>query len=418
MVARRRQGLPLIMKNAIVLGGTTPHIRLIEALRNRGYYVILVDYLDNPPAKEFADIHIKENTLDKDAVLNIAKERNAELVISACIDQANSTCCYVAEKLNLPHPYSFEISLEVTNKAIMKQKMIHGDISTSWFYHGKNLSDIDWDSIVFPAVVKPVDCNSSKGVKRVNSLDEAQECFNKALKLSRTGEALIEGFVSGTEIQVDCYASDDNVDIILCRQKKQISRGLQIELNSTGSIFPSAICLKIQDKIYSTAQKIAETFGLKRTPFFYQAIVDEQDNLYVLEFAPRIGGGLSYYILKGIVGFDPIDAVIESYFGNHYNYSLKPLANAFSTNLLYMFEGVFDRVVGLEEQKNKGNIVEYFVSKTEGTYVDSDMKSGNRVGAFIVKADSLNDLQQKEIDVLNQIDILDTNGVSKIRRWR
>ena len=83
-----------------------------------------------------------------------------------------------------------------------------------------------------------------------------------------------------------------------------------------------------------------------------------------------------------------------------------------------MFEGVFDRVVGLEEQKNKGNIVEYFVSKTEGTYVDSDMKSGNRVGAFIVKADSLNDLQQKEIDVLNQIDILDTNGVSKIRRWR
>ena len=46
------------------------------------------------------------------------------------------------------------------------------------------------------------------------------------------------------------------------------------------------------------------------------------------------------------------------------------------------------------------------------------MKSGNRVGAFIVKADSLNDLQQKEIDVLNQIDILDTNGVSKIRRWR
>ena len=66
---------------AIVLGGTVPHCELIRQLQTRGYYVILIDYLPNPPAKLVADEHIQESTLDKDAVLKVAVQRNASLVI-------------------------------------------------------------------------------------------------------------------------------------------------------------------------------------------------------------------------------------------------------------------------------------------------------------------------------------------------
>ena len=48
------------MKKAIVLGGTEDHIKLIELLKNRGYFVILIDYYKNPPAKKAADLHIQE----------------------------------------------------------------------------------------------------------------------------------------------------------------------------------------------------------------------------------------------------------------------------------------------------------------------------------------------------------------------
>ena len=40
-------------KKAIVLGGTNPHIELIRQLHERGYYVILVDFLPHPPAKPY-----------------------------------------------------------------------------------------------------------------------------------------------------------------------------------------------------------------------------------------------------------------------------------------------------------------------------------------------------------------------------
>lgn len=73
---------------AIVLGGTVPHKELIEQLKKRGYFTILVDYLQNPPAKAVADIHIQESTLDKEKVLEIAKEYHASLTICGCVDQA------------------------------------------------------------------------------------------------------------------------------------------------------------------------------------------------------------------------------------------------------------------------------------------------------------------------------------------
>ena len=104
---------------AIVLGGTAPHVLLVDKLHERGYHVVLVDYLSNPPARRVADEHIQASTLDKEKMLEIAKEKKASLIISTCIDQAFSVCCYVAEQLNHPHPYSCETSLYVTNKGLM-----------------------------------------------------------------------------------------------------------------------------------------------------------------------------------------------------------------------------------------------------------------------------------------------------------
>ena len=166
---------------AIVLGGTLPHVLLVEKLHERGYYVILIDYLKNPPAKFFADEHVQASTLDKDQVLAIARERKAELVISTCIDQANSVCCYVSEKLGLPHPYSYETSLYVTNKGMMKTRMREADVPSSSFVLTRDVADVDWEKVTFPCVIKPVDCNSSKGVHRADTKEEAVPFIEEAL---------------------------------------------------------------------------------------------------------------------------------------------------------------------------------------------------------------------------------------------
>lgn len=93
---------------ALVLAGTFPHRELIRNLRARGYYVVLVDYLPEPPAKDCADEHVQESTLDQNVVLRIARERNAKLVISTCVDQANLVACFVSEKMGASYALFFQ----------------------------------------------------------------------------------------------------------------------------------------------------------------------------------------------------------------------------------------------------------------------------------------------------------------------
>ena len=119
---------------AIVLGGANPHKALIQNLKDRGYYTILMDFAENPVAKSVVDKHIRESALDTDKILEIASTLKADVVISTCGDQMNVVACYVAEKLGLPRPYDYKTALNVTNKLLMKQMMMENNIPTSKYY--------------------------------------------------------------------------------------------------------------------------------------------------------------------------------------------------------------------------------------------------------------------------------------------
>ena len=394
---------------AIVLGGTLPHVLLINKLHKRGYYVLLVDYLSNPPAKKVADEHIQASTLDKEQVLAIAKGRNASLVISTCIDQANSVCCYVAEQLNLPHPYSFETSLYVTNKGKMKARMKECNVPSSPFVLAKEIDKIDWGKVSFPCVVKPVDCNSSKGVHRADSIEEAAAYVKEAIQLSQTGEAIVEGFCEGEEIQVDCVAHENGSDVVMTRSKVKAEGGNETVLNSFGSIVPAQVSDAVQTQLKEIAENIATGFCLRNTPFFYQAIVTD-DKVNVLEFAPRVGGGLSYYMLKNFVGFDAVEAAIDSFLGVPINTECYAPKLLYRTCLLYSKPCIFDHIEGLDTLKEEGIIKEFFITKNSGDVIDGDMRSSNRVGSFIVEASTVEELNAKVENSLNVLGVIDVQG--------
>ena len=398
---------------AIVLGGTAPHVLLVDKLHERGYYVVLVDYLSNPPAKRVADEHIQTSTLDKEKVLEIAKEKKASLVISTCIDQANSVCCYVAEQLNLPRPYSYETSLYVTNKGLMKERMKAFDVPSSSFILTKSVDGIDWAQVSFPCVVKPVDCNSSKGVHRADSIDEAKPFVEEALKLSQTGEAIIEGFCAGDEIQVDCVALDNDADVVMTRSKVKVAGSNEAVLNSYGSIVPAQVSESVLPKMKQIAVNIAKGFGLRNTPFFYQAIVTD-DEVNVLEFAPRVGGGLSYYMIKNFVGFDAVEAAVDSFLGLPIRVNYHSPKRVYRTCLLYSKPCTFDHIEGFESLKEEGVINEVFITKNQGEVIDGDMRSTNRIGSFVIEAESLEELKERTRVCAERIKVLDTRGKNMI----
>lgn len=394
---------------AIVLGGTNPHRALIENLQNRGYYTILVDYLENPPARDAADEHVRESTLDKEIVLQVAKKRNASLVIATCIDQANVTACYVGEKLSLPIPYSHKTALDISDKTTMKQGMISGNIPTSKFIVVKKGEKPDVEDLKFPLVVKPSDSNGSKGVRKANTAEELTQYLTDALSISRNNKAIVEEFVDGDEVGIDCFVSDGKAHVITMHKKRKPYLKDGSVIFSIGSISPPDISEMAKRSIKLIANQIAKVFSLKNTPLLIQAIVNEVD-VNVVEFAPRIGGGLNFRKIKLFAGFDIVDAAIDSFLGN----KVKPVyvqpGFYYSENHIYTEPGVFGEIQGFKELIKGKVVVDFYPNKTKGMIMHSDRASRDRAASFIVKSNSLESIIDKVKFVIKSIKVLDTKG--------
>lgn len=404
------------MKKAIVLGGTRPHITLIQKLKDRGYYVILLDYLTAPIAKSYADEHIQESTLDKELVLKIAKERNAEMVISTCIDQANVTAAYVCEQMGLPCPYGYKTALNVTDKLKMKDILIKNNVPTSKYKKIEKASDLDnWD-FTYPIIIKPTDSNSSKGIFKIEEpISNLDDTIAKSISYSRTKEAIVEEFITGTEIGIDTFVSKGVAKVLMIKERRKILKNANGSQNIVGCIWPMPLPADVQEKAEIVANQIAKAFGLKNSALMIQAILKDGE-ISVIEFGARIGGGESYRIIKDCVGFDYVEASISTFTGEPLKEELRKPEYYYADNFIYVKECIFDHVDFGESLLSDGTIDHAYELKTKGSEIDANLSSNNRVGTFVVKAKDIDDLYINIDKVLSIMEVYDINGNPVMRK--
>lgn len=401
---------------ALVLGGTVPHISLIKKLKERGYHTILLDYLSNPPAKSYADEHIQESTLDKELVLDIAQKCEAEIVISTCVDQANSVCCYVAEKLGLPHPYSYQTSLDVTDKSRMKSIMMENGIPTSRYCHVKVLNEFNDTSFRFPLMVKPADSNSANGVKKVSNYDELKEYFPIAKKFSRNGYVILEEFVEGVEVSVYCLIIDNKAHILMAQERLSVIEGEKKVIKCYASFAPARISSTAMQKCESISTNIANAFNLNNTPLFFQGIV-KGDDISVIEFAARVGGGISSETIKYSTGFDIIDAAIDSFLNKPININnWHPMTKKYAVNQIYGVNGTYSHTDGVEKLLEDGIVENISFYKKEGDVIDDSRASSSRIGVMVISGSTESEIRNKIHSAFQAINCYDKDGKSIIRQ--
>lgn len=399
---------------ALVLGGTNPHVHLLKKLKDRGYFTILVDYYPNPPAKPFSDEHIQASTMDKDVVLELAKSRKASLVITTNIDQANVTACYVAEQLNLPHPYSYETALNVTDKSRMKRIMWENGISTSMYLTCDCLEEIELSNLQYPLVVKPADSNGSRGVHKCSDIEELQNHFKESKEASRNGKVIVEGYVDGIEVSFYYFIQNQTAHYITSNQRFRFRVGTKGVIQSAGGLYPVALPDVIKEKMQENADKIAKSFKLDNTPIFIQAIATE-DDVFIIEFAPRIGGGLSYRLIENENQFDIINATIDSFLGKKPTLSITNPEHYSAVMNIYAPGIIMGKFLYTDKVINEGFAKEFYQYKMEGSEVSKDMSSGSRVGAFFIQGRNAQEIYEKIDNINNIIEVLDNQGNAVMR---
>lgn len=402
-------------KTAIVLGGTSPHIELIRQLKQRGYYTILLDYLDNPIAKPYADLHVQESSMDLDMAVRVAREYGAELVMTACVDQANITACYVAEQLGLTRPYSYATACRITDKAEMKKAMLENGIPTTRFVMLGQEEVPQSVDLRFPVMVKPTNTHGTSGVKKAYSIEEIQAYLPYARSCSRTRAVLLEEYFEGVEVSAYCIVKQGKAHIVMISERLSVVEGEDQVIKCYATVTPPAISEAAKARIEQAANDIAKAFGLVNTPLHVQALVNG-DEIDIIEFAARVAGGLSYQTIKKNLGMDMISAAIDSYLERDIRLTYHAPLQYYAVNLVYGKDGVYDHVEGIDELVAEGLVEDYHPYRNKGSKISQERANSCRVAAFITSGPSRQALCEKAKEAFSRLTVVDADGADITRR--
>lgn len=375
----------------IVLAGGTDQIDLITGLKKRGHEVILIDYLENPPAKEYADKHYQTSTLDTERVEKIMLVESADLICTACTDQALLTVAKVSERLGKSCYLPYQTALQVTNKEFMKKILASHHIPTSHFIIKSDANIESMEQFRFPLIVKPVDCNSSKGVKKVYDINDVPKYINNALQLSRTKKIVIEEYKDGEEISADFYIENGIPKFLLATKSLKIKNTDSFTI--LGSDYP-AITHEQESAITAIASNIANAFHLLDTPLLIQLIINGQD-INVIEFSARMGGGSKCKLIKTLTDVDMMSNYIDLIL--HVPPQIIPIRKESYCRMVYVYShpGVFDHIEGMRELKQDSVIDDYFIYKSPKSIIEKAETSSDRVAGYIVTATDKETLEKK-----------------------
>ena len=390
----------------LVLAGGSDQIALITELKKRGHEIVLLDYFENPPAKNYADKHIKASTLDIDVDLDIAKTEKVNLICTACTDQALLTVAYVSERLGLPCYISYQTALNVTNKSYMKKVLEENSIPTSHFTVIENSDLSVLKDFKFPLVVKPVDCNSSKGVKRIEDVTEFEKYAKEAILFSRTHTAIVEEFKDGQEISADFYIDHGMAKFLSATSSLKIKNRKSFTILCSN--YP-AINYEQEIALTNIASKIAKAFLLDNTPLLIQFIVNDEE-INVIEFSARMGGGSKYKLIEVLSGVNIMSKYVDLILGE--KPSVNPSRQIDYCKMVYVYckPGIYDHAEGLKELKDNGIIDDFFLYKSSGMEITGAETSSDRPAGYLITGTSKEELQRKLLLADSIIKIISKSG--------
>ena len=382
------------MKTLLKLGGSAQQIIAIETAKRLGLYTVLCDYLPDNPGQHHADKFYQVSTTDKEVILKVAIEEKIDGILAYASDPAAPTAAYVAEKLGLPgSPYgSVEILCNKDRfRAFLEENGFCTPVATGYSSIDEALKDLHTDKFSFPVIVKPVDSSGSKGVSRIDTIDEAEKKIENAMSFSRSKRIIVEEYVekfgyqiAGDGLSVDGklvfrYFANDHFD------PKCINPFVPISAS-----FPYNMPQDIQDKVHNEIQRLLSLLNMGTTTYNFDLRIDKDYNVYLMEVAPRDGGNYIPDIIKYATGVDLVECSVKAAIGEPIDISSfgKP-SGYWSYYAVHSYiDGILDYVY-IDPDVLKNNIVENHLIKKSGDEIKAFSGANTTLGILLMRFDSL-----------------------------
>lgn len=398
------------MEKIFILGASALQVPAIKKAKEKGLYVYVLDYDPEAVGIKDADEFLCISTIDKDAVLEAARQFQPDYIITSTSDMPVRTVAYVNEQLGKKNDIEYEDAICATDKAAMRRRMEKCGVPIPKFCVVSTKQEYLEKVNAFGRrfVCKPADNAASRGVVLVD-LDELlektvseKEVEKKLLEIylytkeyARSGEVLLEEFMEGPEVSVESFTVDGKTHIITITDKMVTEIPYFVE---TGHTEPSRLPCDVQDDIRKVATAAISAVGIKNGPSHTEIKVTK-DGAKLVEIAARLGGDfITSRLVPLSTGVDLIDCCISSTLGDEVKWkstmqggsAIRFLHSAIEDGTADDY-GTIKDITGINEAANMPGVTEIAIYKKIGDKAMSLKNSGDRWGHVIATGKDANE---------------------------
>lgn len=379
------------MKKLMLLGGMRYLVPVIEAAHKLGVYVITCDYLPNNIAHKYSDEYCNVSILEKDKVLEKAKELKIDGILSFACDPGVVTAAYVAEKMGLPSSGPYESVEILQNKGKFRKFLTENNFNVPV---AKQYTDIetalnDIEMFNWPVIVKPTDSAGSKGVTKVVEKSELRDAINYALKFSHSNEFIIEDFLEkiGDSSDCDSFSVDGELKFVSFSAQK-FDENCENPYTPAAFTWPASISKIHQEELTNEIQRLLTLLNMKSSIYNIETRECTNGKAYIMECSPRGGGNRLAEMIRYMTGVDMITNIVKSALGMELDViEQKEIKDNWAEIILHSEkEGIFEKLWISEEISS--NIVENDLWVETGTHVGGFSGANEAIGTMVLKFDS------------------------------
>jgi len=302
------------VKTVLFVGAGRHQRRAIMQARDRGLRVVAVDRNPDAPGLAAADVPETVDLMDVDAVTEIARRHAVDGALTVSADRAVPVVAMVTERLGLPTIGSTTAHL-MTHKIGMRRTLAEAGVPQPRFAAARDLREgrAAVGTVGVPSVLKPADSGGQRGVFRIDSRDDLDAHLHAALAESKSGEAIVESFVDGTEMNCIVLARDGEATVLTLSDRLR-PPGIGFGVGWI-HVYPASIYgdqLALAERV---AVQAVHALGLRNGIAFPQLIAEPDGGIVVVEVAARIPGGQMADLVRHAVGVDLVDVALRQALG-------------------------------------------------------------------------------------------------------
>lgn len=315
----------MICKTVLVLGGSYLQSDFVRVALDCGFDVHVLDrnpecYLASWNNITFRALDIS-NTNEVDLYFTNQK---FDVIISPVTEIGNKVAAHIAQRHNLLYN-SVETINATTDKNIMRKHLKNTNLVEPEVFvleKSQSITELPFD---YPVIVKPSESSASRGVTRVNNLEELDKAVKRAKLYCKEGSTiLIEQFISGEQFSVETITANGVHHVVAIVKEELSGEPYYMERNDIIDIAQNRELLPI---VQAFVDELLSSLNVTVGPCHIEVKIDEHKNIRLIEVASR-SGLLRDRLIRAAKGSEYNKLILDSYLGYSITHINPPVTNA------------------------------------------------------------------------------------------